>query len=118
MPITIKRVKEESVHDLGAAARTAPTTPWATRRREMLLLLLLRMRLLDGLHGGHPAMVSHHAHHMVLVPVVRGLTRWVHHAHVARWTTVRRVVAVRGLRYGKRGVPLFAYGYQDDFLEG
>ncbi|GFV00503.1 hypothetical protein TNCV_3644811 [Trichonephila clavipes] len=44
--------------------------------------------------------------------------RRVHHAHVARWTTVRRVIAVRGLRRGKIGVPLLTYGYQDESLGG
>lgn len=52
--------------------------------------------------------------------VVRGLARVVgHHAHVAAGrTAVRRVVAVRGLRGGKIGVPLLAYGYQGDSVCG
>lgn len=128
MPVAIQRMQQEPVHDLGPApsttSRGSGTT--AARGREVLLLLLelLLMLLLLLLHVAHVLLLLlHHAHHLVvllLVVVVWRLARVSggHHAHVAGRTAVRGIIAVGGLRGGKIGVPLLAYGYQGDSVWG
>lgn len=96
VPVSVQRMQQEPVHDLGAAASTAAVTATAPRR-EMLLLLLRVLLLLHHRVVHHSAAATHH-----------GLMGRVHHARVVSdGRTAVRVGEVRGLRGGgRRGVPL------------